>query len=233
MLASKWIRFLIISLLFWTFFLLASCVDKGATLSVQKSTETQDKMPTSVDERFTQYEGFDTCIKQAIESCAENDNNCIALWKDQCMMEAAAFTGDGSAVSCDQFLSVESKNNCLNSEVFSQAMQTRDVSLCKKLDGENLERCNREVTTLVAVISSDITACEALENNSDKTQCKNSVLMNQALQKNDASICDGIEVYLPQWVISWQTIPELSDLDNFEKQICIEQVEGLNKNISQ
>lgn len=94
----------------------------------------------SIPERYTQYEGFTTCSQDAINQC-EDDENCAARGVDQCMMEAAGFTGDRSAVACDEFISVESRESCQFSAVFSQAIAAKEPAVCNTLSGDNLARC--------------------------------------------------------------------------------------------
>ena len=141
-----------------TLVLLASC--SGNTSDSVSQTETwvstqSLSVSERVPERYTQYEGFASCSQEVISSCADDDT-CSAVWLDQCMMEAAAFTGERTAVSCDEFLSEQNQNNCRYSEVFSQAVQARDVGVCASLTGESLERCTTEITIILASQSRDL-----------------------------------------------------------------------------
>lgn len=57
------------------------------------------------------------------------------------MMEAAGYTGDRSAVACDEYLSTESRESCQFSDALSRAIQSRDPTLCESLSEDALERC--------------------------------------------------------------------------------------------
>jgi hypothetical protein len=107
--------------------------------TIENNLESQSFLDT-IPERYTQYEGFTACSQDAINQC-EDDENCAARGVDQCMMEAAGFTGDRSAVACDEFISVESKESCQFSAVFAQAIGARNPSVCDTLSGDNLARC--------------------------------------------------------------------------------------------
>ena len=214
---------------------LASCsggsnrISKNTDTPTETSMMTTDSILSHVDARFTAHEWFVACADQTKNMCAE-DTECIAQWLDLCMMEAAAFTGDGSAVSCDQFFSEERKNDCRFSEVLWQAIQSRDVGLCQNLSGEFLIRCTTQVTTILASQSWDINMCKSLETLWDQVACKNQVLTMRAIQTMDASLCDEIVVHTGDIEVDMEDMPEIRDADNFEKQMCIEQVEMMREN---
>jgi len=52
----------------------------------------------------------------------------------------------------------------------------------------------------------------------------------RAIQTMDASLCDEIVVHTGDIEVDMEDMPEIRDADNFEKQMCIEQVEMMREN---
>ena len=213
--------------------LLSSCFENTSdSVSQVEVSETQSQSLSQTDrvpERYTQYEGFASCSQDVTTRCT-GDDVCTAEWLDQCMMEAAAYTGDGSAVSCDEFLSEQQQNSCRYSEVFSQALQARDASECSALSGESMRRCSDQVTMILASQLWDISLCESLSERS-QVSCRNNYLSNRAMREMDVSLCDDIEMYFES-MDTEEELAIMSDDMNFDKQMCIEQVEMMQEAFS-
>lgn len=183
-----------------------------------------------IDSRFSEGIEFSNCAEEVYEICSD-DSICIETGIDQCMMDSAAFTGDGSAIVCSEFLWDEARNSCLFSETLTQAIQAQDVWICETLSWESFNRCNREIVIILASQSGDINMCETLTERGEQVQCRNRVVTNLAIQEINVSLCDEVEMYLWDFGALWEELSEISGQDNFEKQMCREQVEMMQESL--
>lgn len=180
-----------------------------------------------IADKFIENDSFQQCMAQSADMCI-----------DQVRAEVNVSTGNLLEFSCNDYLLEENKVNCLQQETLTQALESKDVSLCEKLEDRwSQDRCKAELIIREVDKDTDISVCDQLAEVSQQN-CKTRVIIQQAVMAKNASLCDsiaeianssssGAEVFL--WTVEM-------DVDNckmeVEMNIEIEQTEAeLNASI--
>ena len=136
---------------------------------------------------------------------------CVKSNTDMCMEEVSYDIEWSMTITCDMYLSEQNRSACEFNKVTSQAMSEWDIRWCSSLDGSFRESCELEVSMRLAMESGDVSICENLED-FEKVDCNNRIILAQATRNKDTQICDNMIKY--EW-----------DDENFEKQMCLDEVQ--------
>lgn len=113
---------------------------------------------------------------------------------------------------CDQIIDNNIKGECKSilkaGEITKKAISDVNIDLCKTIDLERYKKtCTIRVQSLAdsaqkeediskiekeAMDNKDVELCNKVENESERASCKYNILANQAIEKKDPSICEGI-----------------------------------------
>lgn len=177
---------IVIFVLFAVFWALASCsMDRTWTqdsisdtelwtqkqdVLAQKSEDTGFTLP----EKFMKDAQFQTCVKQNIDMCIEEQS----------------YVQTSPSPSCSDYLLEENQQMCHRQETITSAKQAQDISLCDTLTNGK-EACKYELIIALNPETEDLSLCDTL-GKEYSSLCHNTLVSKWAVREKNASICDKI-----------------------------------------
>jgi len=171
-------------------------VSSSDTQSSLVNSRSELSFMSQIPTRFTQNDEFVSCMKQNT---------------DMCMQEVSYMMDESGQISCDEFISEQSRDACKYTQVTSEAQNAWDVNICNTLTDQSRERCTLEVNMRLAMDTGDLSVCESLED-FEKVDCNNRIISSKATRDLDVRVCDAILKY--EW-----------DEENYQKTMCLEEVQ--------
>ena len=77
-------------------------------------------------------------------------------------------------------------------EIRYEAVETGDITLCQKLQGQDKDYCEYVVLNAEAGRKQDPSICDVLQDEHRKTVCKDNVVITKAINGQDVSSCENM-----------------------------------------
>lgn len=204
-----------------TLFIVCAPIFISCTVQNSTSTTSWEWSPVSswqlqfqLPERFIENDIFLSCAMQSV---------------DTCMQEVTSSNDGFQSISCDEFLSEMSRESCRYMQATTEAQTSRDPSLCSDLNLWSRERCEIEVRLALALDSGDISTCENFSD-TDKIDCNNRIIFNQASLSLNADLCEGLIASMDEIEFCRNNILTSIDYEQ-EMQENINEIMNLDDNI--
>jgi hypothetical protein len=138
--------------------------------------------------------------KTSLKSSVGSDSNAekkLSVADEKILQEkVAVIIKGGDLNTCDEIENDMYRNVCRNNILLNKIQETKDIKLCRELDGKlvSVESCERNIIMKESLEKGDISVCSQASSVNVRKMCQQNVWIAQAVKNNDIGYCQNLKL---------------------------------------